>query len=647
MILFLPVLFPPCATSRAAVPTQPGPEPKISQNPTADQIAERARRLFARDNLVAWCIVPFDSKKRSPEERADMLERLGFKHFAYDSRAEHIPTFDAEINALARKGITLDAFWVAPGELNRESKIILDVLKRHDLKTRLWVLIDQGADRVTGLEQERRVAAAADKLRPLAQEAAKINCSLALYNHGGWFGEPENQIAIIERLRNDGVDNVGIVYNLHHGHEHLDRFRALLDKMLPYLRTICLNGMDKEGNRHGRKILPLGQGALDLELLRTICSSGYSGPIGILGHTEDDAEERLRDNLDGLDWLVPQLEGHAPGPRPKPRTPVPLPPEASPKPAARLGPSDNPSLVAGLLKEARTSGDAARGALLFASPKLACLSCHRAGGQGGNVGPDLTTAGLCLKPEEIVESVLWPRRQVKEGFTAFTISTADGKIRQGYKLRELEDRIEFRDPTSAEQFQIKKTDLDELRADGSLMPEGLAETMSTDERRDLVRFLLELGRPEGESAAATMRHSHARAEFPFDRAPLVEDQWPSWKLPVNRERIYDFYAKEAEYFRKQKGSLPSCRSFPAWTAASRATGATRTKTHGLTGAGTRPTSGPSSAVSSAARAPQCPRESACGSATAASWQPALTPRPSATKPSGKAGSSSSQTFATA
>ena len=201
MILFLPVLFPPCATSRAAVPTQPGPEPKISQNPTADQIAERARRLFARDNLVAWCIVPFDSKKRSPEERADMLRSLGFKHFAYDWRAEHIPTFDAEINALARKGITLDAFWVAPGELNRESKIILDVLKRHDLKTRLWVLIDQGADRVTGLEQERRVAAAADKLRPLAQEAAKISCSLALYNHGGWFGEPENQIAIIERLK--------------------------------------------------------------------------------------------------------------------------------------------------------------------------------------------------------------------------------------------------------------------------------------------------------------------------------------------------------------------------------------------------------------------------------------------------------------
>src|SRR4051812_8327705 len=66
---------------------------------------------FDRDNLVAWCIVPFDAKKRGPEERAAMLERLGFKRFAYDWRAEHVPTFDAELDALEKRGITLSAFW--------------------------------------------------------------------------------------------------------------------------------------------------------------------------------------------------------------------------------------------------------------------------------------------------------------------------------------------------------------------------------------------------------------------------------------------------------------------------------------------------------------------------------------------------------
>src|SRR2546426_11712460 len=56
--------------------------------------------LFATKNLFAWCIVPFDAKKRGPEVRAAMLERLGLRSLAYDYRAEHVATFDAEMEAL-------------------------------------------------------------------------------------------------------------------------------------------------------------------------------------------------------------------------------------------------------------------------------------------------------------------------------------------------------------------------------------------------------------------------------------------------------------------------------------------------------------------------------------------------------------------
>ena len=60
--------------------------------------------------------------------------------------------------------------------------------------------------------------------------------------------------------------------------------------------------------------------------------------------------------------------------------------------------------------------------------------------------------------------------------------------------------------------------------------------------------------------------------------PLFPDLWPSWKLPVNRERIYDFYAKEAEYFLKQKGPLFAAAAVPrARRRGRRATGATRMK----------------------------------------------------------------------
>jgi sugar phosphate isomerase/epimerase len=277
-----------------------------------------AARLFARDNLVAWCIVPFDAKKRGPAERAAMLKRLGFSKFAYDYRAEHIPTFDAEVAALNKEGIELTAWWF-PQSLNAEAQGILAVLERHKLRTQLWVT-GGGGPTATEEARQQRVAAEVARIRPIAEAAAKIGCTVALYNHGGWFGEPENQLAIIEELK---LPNVGLVYNLHHGHAHARRFAELLPQMLPHLWCLNLNGMDKDGEATGRKILPLGQGELDLALLKVIVASSYRGPIGILGHTQDDAEARLQDNLDGLRWLEPQLSGQPPEKRPTPRTPVP------------------------------------------------------------------------------------------------------------------------------------------------------------------------------------------------------------------------------------------------------------------------------------------------------------------------------------
>jgi putative heme-binding domain-containing protein len=501
---------------------------------------------FARKNLVAWCIVPFDSKQRTPEQRAEMLDRLGIKRLAYDWRAEHVPMFDQEMETLRKHGITLQAFWVAPGELNDQSRHILDLLKRHGLKTQLWALLDLGPDNPEGAEQQRRVEAAAAKLKPLAEQAAKIGCTVGLYNHGGWFGEPENQIAIIERLKAEGITNLGIVYNLHHGHDHLDRFSQLLAKMMPYLLALNLNGMDPGGDRVGRKILPLGQGSLDLTILKTIRDSGYQGPIGILGHTQDDAEDRLRDNLDGLDWLVPQLDGKPPGPKPVPRTPVPARPPERPRAAAEQGEA---AIIAELIHAARTDGDPRRGAEVFASPRFACLSCHRVGMQGGTVGPDLTTVGLCAKPEEIVESVLWPKRKVKEGFAAVNVALIDGSIRQGYLIEQDARRIALRDPTIGERIELVRAEIEEIREAGTLMPEEIAAAMTPAERRDLVRFLLDLGQPGGRAAEALAHQAHVPAEFPYDRAPLHPEHWPSWRHHVNRDRLYDFYAKEADYFR--------------------------------------------------------------------------------------------------
>jgi hypothetical protein len=265
-------------------------------------VAARAKELFRCDNLVAWCVVPFDAKKRGPEDRAAMLAKLGFRHFAYDWRG------DQEWDALSKHGVALDAFWSTPPDFPG----LLQNFQQRGLKPSFWVMI--GAP--DNLDQEAKVKHAADSLRKTAEAAAKAGCSVAIYNHGGWGGEPENMIAVCEELK---MPNVGIVYNQHHGHDHLPRFKEALAKMLPHLKFLNLNGMTADGDKKGQKILVLGQGDLDVELAKVICESGYHGPIGILNHTGHDAEARLLDNLAGLDWIVGELTGQ-PIPKPTPTT---------------------------------------------------------------------------------------------------------------------------------------------------------------------------------------------------------------------------------------------------------------------------------------------------------------------------------------
>lgn len=267
---------------------------------------------FAADNLVAWCVVPFDKKARGPAERAEMLRTLGFKKFAYDWRAQHLPTFDEEVGELKKRGIELTAVWF-PADLGPDARKLLAVVEKHALKTQLWVTMgDPPGDTITA-----KVGSAVRTIGPIAEAADKLGCKVALYNHGGWFGEPVHQLAVIEAL---GRKNVGLVYNQHHGHDHLKHFPGLLAEMKPHLLCLNLNGMVAGGDKVGKKILPLGQGDLDLGLLKTIRASGYAGPVGIIGHTDDDAADRLADNLDGLRWLLPQLDGQAAGPKPKCRT---------------------------------------------------------------------------------------------------------------------------------------------------------------------------------------------------------------------------------------------------------------------------------------------------------------------------------------
>jgi hypothetical protein len=254
-------------------------------------------RPLAMDDLVAWCIVPFDSRKRSPEERIAMLERLGFKRYAYDWRAEHLPETARELRLASEHGIRVEAVWVwiekdQPGRLSESNERLLAALKEAGLATQLWVGFAPGF--FEGMSDQEKVARGAEMVRHLSERATQTRSRVALYNHGDWFGEPENQVRIIQAL--PGRD-IGIVYNFHHGHEHIARFEAVMKAIRPYLWVVNLDGMRPEGP----KILPFGTGSHERQMLQTVLDSGFTGPFGVLGHVDDaDVEQILRGNLRGL-----------------------------------------------------------------------------------------------------------------------------------------------------------------------------------------------------------------------------------------------------------------------------------------------------------------------------------------------------------
>ncbi|HRE50029.1 MAG TPA: TIM barrel protein [Flavitalea sp.] len=260
-------------------------------------------QLYFKKNLVAWCVIPFDSKKRSPEERAIMLKSLGFRSFAYDWRANDLPSMETELATLKKYNIALSAVWFhidgnSENLLDETNETILNILQKTNTHTELWINFNP---RYFKGSQEEKLQKAISMVRYIHERAAAIGCTIALYAHGGWFGEPGNQVAII---RGAGLPDTRVVYNFHHGHKDMDNFAEVLSLLGPYLSTVNLNGMRAEGPQ----ILGFGEGDREAGMLKTLKASGYSGLIGIIGHTEnEDVQLALQRNLDGLKKVLLQI----------------------------------------------------------------------------------------------------------------------------------------------------------------------------------------------------------------------------------------------------------------------------------------------------------------------------------------------------
>ena len=154
-------------------------------------------------------------------------------------------------------------------------------------------------------------------------------------------------------------------------------------------------------------------------------------------------------------------------------------------------PDYSDAFVQGLSQEIAAEGNATRGAHIYANPALSCTGCHRIGEQGGIFGPELTAVGAGLPVELIIEAVLWPARQVKEGYLATTLNLRDGETVSGYVQKHDAGHIVIRDIATGELRKVATSTVQSRQDAGTVMPPGLTAGLSREELRDLIKYLSE------------------------------------------------------------------------------------------------------------------------------------------------------------
>lgn len=116
-----------------------------------------------------------------------------------------------------------------------------------------------------------------------------------------------------------------------------------------------------------------------------------------------------------------------------------------------------------------------------------CSQCHRLYGSGRTIGPDLTGSQR-VDLDYLLLHIVDPNASVAKDFRATLIRTQDGRTLSGLIVRENEEQLELQASNST--YTLSKSDIEERKIrDVSAMPEGLLDSLSNEQIRDLFRYL--------------------------------------------------------------------------------------------------------------------------------------------------------------
>jgi putative heme-binding domain-containing protein len=141
-----------------------------------------------------------------------------------------------------------------------------------------------------------------------------------------------------------------------------------------------------------------------------------------------------------------------------------------------------------------------------------CVACHKLGGVGIEIGPDLTKLDPKQQsPLEILRDILEPSLRINEKYQSWIVETNEGKLLTGLivdenkaQLKILENPLAKADPIVVRIDNIAS----KKKSPTSIMPKGLIDQLTREEILDLVAYIAARGDPQHESFHAIHDHKH-------------------------------------------------------------------------------------------------------------------------------------------
>lgn len=146
-----------------------------------------------------------------------------------------------------------------------------------------------------------------------------------------------------------------------------------------------------------------------------------------------------------------------------------------------------------LIAETIEKNNIYRGRKIFQQKKLLCRTCHRVQNLGGLSGPDLSTIGTFMTPSAILDAILNPNNDIKQGYETVVLTKTDGEVISGLLDRKTDKATLIR-LAKNEIVEVPETEIAEIDVSPiSLMPAGLTRNLSREELKDLLGYLMSLG----------------------------------------------------------------------------------------------------------------------------------------------------------